>query len=87
MFNWLKNLFKPKCCAKNYSLPAMSDLERNVYVYMRHNKPAKSCDLAKITKGHNLGSVIRQLRRKGFPIDTAKHGVHTTYTLRNRKCR
>ena len=87
MFNWLRKLFGLNVCKKSYDLPPMSVLERRVYVHLRHNRPSKSSDLHKITKGHQLGSVIAQLRKKGFVIDMQNHKTNSTYLLRNRKCK
>ena len=86
MFNWLRNLFKPSLCKKSYNLPPMSPLERRVYVYLRNNRPADSTKLHEIVGTHNLGSVIHQLRKKGFVIEVSNHHTKTTYLLRNRKC-
>ena len=87
MFNWLNKLLglRKRPC-KKYDLPSMSALERRVYVYLRHNRPSKTTDLQKILGGHNLSSVITQLRKKGFVIHVEKHKTNTTYLLRNRKC-
>ena len=87
MFNWLNNLLglRKRPC-KSYALPHMSKLERRVYTFLRTHRPAKTEELHKALGSHNLGSVINQLRLKGFVIEVEKHKKNTTYLLRNRKC-
>ena len=88
MFKWLNKLLglRKRQCKKYPPLPAMSILERRVYTYLRTHRPANTIDLHKALGHHNLGSVIKQLRLKGFVIEVSKHKKNTTYLLRNRKC-
>lgn len=92
MLNWLKSLFKKhksehkgRKAVPPSELP-LTEIEEKVRSHLRAHRPCSAQELKKICGTYNVGSVIRQLRRKGYVIETQQHSHKTTYLIRNRKC-